>query len=494
MTMTMTSPSAAAGDAAVRTPSLRRRMVLSVLGLLLIVLTALGLIMNWVLGTQLRADVQQRLLDRAQFAQVLTTQNLPAQTVVDQLAGQGITAQFTTGQQTLIGRDNPTPPPPPGKGGHKPPPPAGPAIPVQHSGDQLSTQLNIQGGTLVLQASQAGVDQTLNTLSHIELAAGAATVLLTGLLLIRVVHTALGPLDRMTALADRIRNGTRGRRLHPTTPRTELGRTAVAFDGMLDALESAEADAHQAEDRMRQFLADASHDLRTPLAGVIGNAELLLRANPDRAERETRLVDLVREAQRAARLVDDLLLITRLDTPQPTLRREPVALTDVADRAITLARLRRPDRTSPSAPRTPRCPATPTTCNAPWPTCWTTPPPPPHPAATSPSPSPPPPVKYASPSPTPDPASVRPTDTASSTASSACPPPAPERAPASGCPSPAPSPPPTAASCTTYPPHPGHASTSPCPPPPSHQPPPPQGRTESPRCCPPGEPRTRKTQ
>jgi len=70
-----------------------------VLGLLLIVLTALGLIMNWVLGTQLRADVQQRLLDRAQFAQVLTTQNLPAQTVVDQLAGQGITAQFTTGQK-----------------------------------------------------------------------------------------------------------------------------------------------------------------------------------------------------------------------------------------------------------------------------------------------------------------------------------------------------------------------------------------------------------
>jgi len=119
----------------------------------------------------------------------------------------------------------------------------------------------------------------------------------------------------------------------------------VAFDGMLDALESAEADAHRAEDRMRQFLADASHDLRTPLAGVIGNAELLLRANPPRAERETRLVDLVREAQRAARLVDDLLLITRLDTPQPTLRREPVALTDVADRAITLARLRRPDRT-----------------------------------------------------------------------------------------------------------------------------------------------------
>ncbi len=340
----MTTSPAATGDGAVRTPSLRRRVVLSVLLLLLIVLTALGLTMNWVLGTQLRADVQQRLLDRAQFAQVLTTQNLPAQAVVDQLAGQGITARFTTGQQTLIGRDNPAVPSPLGKGGHKPPPATGPAIPLQRSGDELSVQLPLQGGTLTLQASQTGVDQTLSTLRGIEMAAGAATVLLSGLLLIRVVDTALGPLDRMTALADHIRNGTRGRRLHPTSPRTELGRTAVAFDGMLDALESAEADAHRAEDSMRQFLADASHDLRTPLAGVIGNAELVLRTNPPRDERETRLVDLIREAQRAARLVEDLLLITRLDTPQPTLKRQPVALTALADRAITLARLRRPDR------------------------------------------------------------------------------------------------------------------------------------------------------
>ncbi len=340
----MTTPPAATGDAVVRTPSLRRRVVLSVLLLLIVVLAVLGLTMNWVLGTQLRADLQQRLLDRAQFAQVLTTQNLPAQTFVDQLAGQGITARFTTGQQTLIGRDNPTLPSPPGKGGHKPPPPTGPTIPVQRSGDQLAVQLPIQGGTLALQASQAGVNETLSTLRGIELAAGTATVLLTGLLLIRVVDTALGPLDRITALADRIRDGTRGRRLRPSRPRTELGRTAVAFDGMLDALESAETDAHRAEDSMRQFLADASHDLRTPLAGVIGNAELLLRTNPPRDERETRLVDLIREAQRAARLVEDLLLITRLDTPQPTLRRQPVALTNLADRAITLARLRRPDQ------------------------------------------------------------------------------------------------------------------------------------------------------
>jgi len=249
----------------------------------------------------------------------------------------------------------------------------------------------------------------------------------------------------------------------------------VAFDGMLDALESAETDAHRAEDSMRQFLADASHDLRTPLAGVIGNAELLLRTNPPRDERETRLVDLIREAQRAARLVEDLLLITRLDTPQPTLRRQPVALTNLADRAITLARLRRPDR---SITLTPAAAATVSgdpdhlhraLANLLDNATTATPP-----GGHITLPSPPPQAKCASPSPTPDPVSPNTTNTASSTASSASTPPARAQAPDSDYPSPAPSPTPTAATSTTYPPPPGPASTSPCPPPqpPPHQAPP----------------------
>ena len=162
---------------------------------------------------------------------------------------------------------------------------------------------------------------------------------------------------------------------------------------------------------------------------MIGNAELLLRTNPPRDERETRLVDLIREAQRAARLVDDLLLITRLDTPQPTtLRRQPVALTDIADRAITLARLRRPDRSIALTPAA----ATDTTVsgdpdhlhraltnlldNA---TTATTPGG--HVTLTITTPQ----ARYASPSPTPAPVSPSATNTASSTASSASTPPAP---------------------------------------------------------------------
>jgi two-component system OmpR family sensor kinase len=138
----------------------------------------------------------------------------------------------------------------------------------------------------------------------------------------------------MTTLAGRIAAGNRGERLQPDTPGTDLGRTAVAFDGMLDALEASEL-------RMRAFLADASHDLRTPIAGVIATADALLRDDPDRAERERRLVAMVREARRAGRLVDDLLLMTRLDGADPAaaLRRQPVDLAALAEDVAATQRL-----------------------------------------------------------------------------------------------------------------------------------------------------------
>jgi two-component system, OmpR family, sensor kinase len=162
------------------------------------------------------------------------------------------------------------------------------------------------------------------------------------------VSSALAPLGRMTALAGRIAAGNRGERLRPRRPGTDLGRTAVAFDGMLDALEASEL-------RMRGFLADASHDLRTPVAGVIATADSLLRDDPGRAERERRLVAMVREARRAGRLVDDLLLIARLDGADPgrELRRRPVDLAVLAEQVAAAQQLLGADvraRTSGPAP------------------------------------------------------------------------------------------------------------------------------------------------
>jgi two-component system OmpR family sensor kinase len=142
---------------------------------------------------------------------------------------------------------------------------------------------------------------------------------------------ALRPLEDMTGLARQIAAGDRGRRLgHPRTD-SELGRTAAAFDTMLDELEAKEAG-------MRAFLADASHELRTPMAGLQANAELLLREELDRDAREQVAVAMIRETRRASRLVDDLLTMARLGQGGVQLAVERVDLAQLAGTELARAR------------------------------------------------------------------------------------------------------------------------------------------------------------
>jgi two-component system, OmpR family, sensor kinase len=91
-----------------RTGSLRRRVVVVALGLLLVVLVAVALVVNYLLGDRMRTDLRQRLADRAGYAQMLSDQGVSGQTLADRLAGQGITATLTTtGGQEYIGREAP---------------------------------------------------------------------------------------------------------------------------------------------------------------------------------------------------------------------------------------------------------------------------------------------------------------------------------------------------------------------------------------------------
>jgi two-component system, OmpR family, sensor kinase len=92
-----------------------------------------------------------------------------------------------------------------------------------------------------------------------------------------------------------------------------------------------------AELRMRRFLADASHELRTPIAGIQASAETLLRTNPSRAAREELILQILREGHRAGRLIDDLLAITRLEQGTP-LAAEPFDLIPLTTAAVELTR------------------------------------------------------------------------------------------------------------------------------------------------------------
>ena len=140
----------------------------------------------------------------------------------------------------------------------------------------------------------------------------------------RVTGLALKPLNQMTDLALRIAEGERGRRLEVKDPESELGRTAVAFDKMLDELEASLSRAQLAEARLRQLCADVAHELRSPLSSMVAAADNLMRevnlgrrtqaATRDLAESAAMAV--VRDGRRAGRIVGDLTLAAQLDVAE----------------------------------------------------------------------------------------------------------------------------------------------------------------------------------
>lgn len=324
-----------------RTTSLRVRVTVAVLALLVVTLLVLSAVVELVLGNRLRADLRGRLADRAVAARALDG-TLAPQALADRLTGDGVTATLRDSDgEVIVGRAGP---PDPRPGGSKlPPGPPGPQPAVQQSGQQLTVEQPLgQGQTLLMQASLADVDRTLTRLRVVEAFVSLALLVVVGLVLARVVRLALAPLDRMTSTARDIAAGSRGSRLRPTNAATEIGRTATAFDEMLDALELALAAAEASERRMRDFLSDASHELRTPIAGVQASAETLLRTDPDRPGREELAVSMVRESRRAGALVDDLLSIARLDAQPTAPEEEPCDLVTVVTEAVALLRRRTP--------------------------------------------------------------------------------------------------------------------------------------------------------
>jgi signal transduction histidine kinase len=304
-----------------RTVSLRRRVTLSVIGVLFVVMVTLVFVIDALFATQSNRDVETVLLDRARVAQQLYTQQVRGAELVNRLDGRGVQVLLVTRGGETYGKT-----------------PEGDGYRQVSRTLRDGSVITFYGDTSVLSAAQVRLRRLL-------IAVGFGAVAVTAILLVWVVRRALAPLDAMTTLARSIARGNRGYRLSPARTNNELGRTAAAFDDMLDSLEGAETAARRSEERTKRFVADAAHELRTPIAGVQAVAEALVQTGVDEStmeERDRMNLLLVRESRRAARLVDDLLALARIDAGLE-LQREVVDLHALAEAEVTRSRLLAPE-------------------------------------------------------------------------------------------------------------------------------------------------------
>jgi two-component system OmpR family sensor kinase len=251
-------------------------------------------------------------------------------------------------------------------------------------------------GTLVVGTDLGNVNATVRRIAYFDMIVGGVIVLVLALVGVAAVRANLRPLDEIEETAEAIADGHLDRRVPERDPRTEIGRLGRSLNSMLSQIETAfhareesEAAAHRSEERMRRFIADAGHELRTPLTAIRGFAEYYrqrggLVPHWDKDEQAKaassassatgivhpqggtgssgrgaggaagdgltpgdldRLMQRVeKEAARMGLLVEDLLLLARLDQQRP-LARQPVDLLSLAADAVHDARLLAPART-----------------------------------------------------------------------------------------------------------------------------------------------------
>lgn len=214
------------------------------------------------------------------------------------------------------------------------------AAPARHGGDIIITGLSL-----------AEVDATMIRVLLIfavviVIAVAAATT--AGILIIR---RALAPLRRVVQTAGEVVDLPldRGEVALPVrvleedaNPRTEVGQLGSAVNRMLDHIAAALSTRQASETRVRQFVADASHELRTPLSAIRGYTELAQRVHEDSDAVAHAMKRVQSEAERMTHLVEDLLLLARLDSGRP-LERESVDLSRVAVDAVSDAHVAGPD-------------------------------------------------------------------------------------------------------------------------------------------------------
>src|SRR5215469_12274623 len=230
-------------------------------------------------------------------------------------------------------------------------------VPTQYTNSAGAT-IN---GTVAIAVNVTSIYTTIGELAYIDLLVSLAVICVLGILVVALIRRSLRPLIDIEQTAGAIAAGDLSRRVPERDPRTEMGRLGRSLNVMLSQIESAfrarersEESARRSEEKMRQFVADASHELRTPLTAMRGFAEYYrhrggISANGNEAG-ELTPADLDRimrrveqEASRMGILVEDMLLLARLDQQRP-LDAQPVDLLSLTADAVHDARVVAPDR------------------------------------------------------------------------------------------------------------------------------------------------------
>lgn len=215
---------------------------------------------------------------------------------------------------------------------------------------QVLVSAGRDGDVLVTGLPRRGIDDTLDDLIFTEIIVFVGAAVVIGLLGSLAVRRSMRPLERVAATARRVSDlplASGEVRLTERVPvddeSSEAGQVAAAVNHMLEQIENSLLQRQRSEDRLRQFIADASHELRTPLAIVRSHAELIELESADLSESARRSLRSIDSGSiRMARLVDDLLLLARLDSGTPLLRDE-VDLSRLILDAVADARIAGPD-------------------------------------------------------------------------------------------------------------------------------------------------------
>jgi two-component system OmpR family sensor kinase len=201
------------------------------------------------------------------------------------------------------------------------------------------------GDSVVVAVSLSSVDSTVQRLALLISALGLVVLLLVGALGFLVVRAGLRPLEAVETTAEAIAAGDLTRRVPEGAPGTEVGRLSASLNGMLHQIETAFRGREASEARLRRFVADASHELRTPLTTIRGYAELFRQGAVTGPEEQARALDRIEtESVRMGLLVDDLLLLARLDQ-QRALQRKVIDVDSLTAEAVEDARAGDPERT-----------------------------------------------------------------------------------------------------------------------------------------------------